>query len=434
MREVVIVNGVRTPQGKFGGSLKNISASDLGKTVIKGLFDKIDAKPKVSEEQKSIRPKKFRSTDKAVIEEKYWDWDEDAQNLDLDEIIMGNVLQGGQGQNPTRQASIKAGIPKEVPAYTVNKVCGSGSKAITLAADAISSGNEEAIVAGGMESMSSAPYVLPKARWGYKMDLDCDGKINDMMVLDGLYEIFYDYHMGHTAENLADAYNISREEQDRLGVESQNRALKAVNNGTFEDEIVPVETRNGMFKQDETPRDTNMELISKLPPAFKEGGTVTAGNSSGISDGAAAVLVTSRQYAEENDLEIMATLEGYASAGVDPKYMGLGPVPATKKVLNENEYSEEDLDLIEENEAFAAQILACMEEMGTSKYGIDMNEVGSENVNPHGSGISLGHPIGCTGARIVVTLLHELERRDDKTGLASLCIGGGMGMSLLFNR
>lgn len=434
MRDVVIVNGVRTPQGKFGGSLKNMSASDLGKTVIKGLFDKINAKPKVSEEQKSIRPKKFRSTDKAVIEEKYWDWDEDAQNLDLDEIIMGNVLQGGQGQNPTRQASIKAGIPKEVPAYTVNKVCGSGSKAITLAADAISSGNAEAIVAGGMESMNSAPYVLPKARWGYKMDLDCDGDINDMMVLDGLYEIFYDYHMGHTAENLADAYNISREEQDRLGVESQNRALKAVNNGTFEDEIVPVETRNGMFKQDETPRDTNMELMSKLPPAFKEGGTVTAGNSSGISDGAAAVLVTSKEYAEENDLDIMATLEGYASAGVDPKYMGLGPVPATRKVLNDTGYSEEDLDLIEENEAFAAQILACMEEMGTPKYGIDMNEVGSENVNPHGSGISLGHPVGCTVARIVVTLLHELERRDDDTGLASLCIGGGMGMSLLFNR
>ncbi len=434
MKEVVVVNGVRTPQGKFGGSLKDISASDLGKTVIKGLFDKLQAKPEISEEQKRIRPKKINSDDKAEIEEKYWDWDDDAQNLDIDEIILGNVLQGGQGQNPARQASIRAGIPVEIPAYTVNKVCGSGSKAITLAADAITSGNADAIIAGGMESMSNAPYVLPKARWGYKMDLDGKGDINDMMVLDGLYEIFYDYHMGHTAENLADAYDISREEQDRLGVESQNRALKAVKNGVFEDEIVPVKTSKGVFKQDETPRDTNMELMSKLPPAFKEGGTVTAGNSSGISDGAAAVLLTSREYAEENNLDVMATLKGYESAGLDPKYMGLGPVPATNKLLKENGYSKEEIDLMEENEAFAAQILACMEEMGTPKYGIDMNEVGSENVNPHGSGISLGHPIGCTGARIVVTLLHELERRGDDTGLASLCIGGGMGMSLLFNR
>lgn len=434
MRDVVIVNGVRTPQGKFGGSLKNMSASDLGKTVIKGLFDKIKAKPKISKERKNVRPKKLNSKNRNNIGEKYWDWDDDAQNLDIDEILMGNVLQGGQGQNPARQASIKAGIPVEVPAFTVNKVCGSGSKAITLAADAIASGQADVIVAGGMESMSSAPYVLPKARWGYKMDLDGKGKINDMMVLDGLYEVFYDYHMGYTAENLAELYDISREEQDRLGIESQNRALEAVKNGTFEDEIVPVETSKGIFKQDETPRETNMELMSNLPPAFKEGGTVTAGNSSGISDGAAAVLLTSKEYAEENNLKIMATLEGYASGGVDPKYMGLGPVPATRKVLNKNGYSEDDLDLIEENEAFAAQILACMEEMGTPKYGIDMNEIGSENVNPHGSGISLGHPIGCTGARIVVTLLHELERRDDKTGLASLCIGGGMGMSLLFHR
>ncbi|MFP4050137.1 MAG: thiolase family protein [Thermoplasmata archaeon] len=434
MKDVVIVNGVRTPQGKFGGSLKNVSASDLGKTVIKGLFDKIKARPKVSEIQKKIRPNKFRSIDKTEVEEKYWEWDEDLQKINIDEVIMGNVLQGGQGQNPARQASIKAGIPFEIPAYTVNKVCGSGSKAITLAADAILSGNAEAIIAGGMESMSSAPYVLPKARWGYKMDLDGQGEINDVMVLDGLYEIFYDYHMGYTAENLAELYDISREEQDRLGMESQNRAMKAVKNGTFEDEIVPVETSKGIFKKDETPRDTNMDLMSKLPPVFKEGGTVTAGNSSGISDGAAAVLVTSREFAEENDLNIMATLKGYASAGVDPKYMGLGPVPATRKVLNESGYSKKDLNLIEENEAFASQILACMEEMRTPKYGIDMNEVGSENVNPHGSGISLGHPIGCTGARIVVTLLHELERRDDNTGLASLCVGGGMGMSLLFDR
>ncbi|MFW6176454.1 MAG: beta-ketoacyl synthase N-terminal-like domain-containing protein, partial [Thermoplasmatota archaeon] len=248
MRDVVIVNGVRTPQGKFGGSLKNMSASDLGKTVIKGLFDKIKAKPKISKERKSVRPKKLNSKNGGNIEKKYCDWDDDAQNLDIDEIIMGNVLQGGQGQNPARQASIKAGIPVEIPAYTVNKVCGSGSKAIASAADAIKSGQANAIVAGGMESMSSAPYVLPKARWGYKMDLDGKGEIDDMMVLDGLYEIFYDYHMGYTAENLADAYDISREEQDRLGVESQNRALKAVKNGTFEDEIVPVETLDGIFR------------------------------------------------------------------------------------------------------------------------------------------------------------------------------------------
>jgi len=434
MNEVVIVNGVRTPQGKFGGSLKNISASELGKTVIKGLLDKIQARPTVSEEQKSIRPKKFRSVDKTEIEKKNWDWNENLQKINIDEVIMGNVLQGGQGQNPARQASINAGFPRDTPAYTVNKVCGSGSKSIALAADAILAGNADAIIAGGMESMSSAPYILPKARWGYKMDVDGEGTINDMMVMDGLYEIFYDYHMGVTAENLAKAYDISRDEQDRLGVESQNRAIKALENGVFQEEIVPVKTSKGLFKQDETPRDTNMDMMSKLPPVFKKGGTVTAGNSSGISDGAAAVLITSREYAENNNLDIMATLKGFASAGVDPKYMGLGPVPATNKVLDENGYSEEDLDLIEENEAFAAQILACMEEMGTPKYGIDMNEVGSENVNPHGSGISLGHPIGCTGARIVVTLLHELKRRKENTGLASLCIGGGMGMSLLFER
>ncbi len=434
MKEVVIVAGLRTPQGKFGKGLKGLSAVDLGTTVIQALFSEIDAKPTVSEKTKNFRPDKFKNFEKAPIEEEHQDWGDTDKELEVDEVIMGNVLQGGQGQNPARQASIYAGMPTEVPAFTVNKVCGSGMKAVTLAAEKIRGGSADAIVAGGFESMTNAPYLLPKARWGYTMDIDGKGDLKDMMVWDGLYEKFYDCHMGITAENLAEAYNISREEQERLSVESHNRALKAKEEGIFEQEIVPVETRDGVIEEDEGPRKTSLDKVQGLPTVFKKDGTITAATSSGISDGAAALMVTSKEFAEKNDLEIMAKLKEEASAGVDPQYMGLGPIAANKKLFDKVDHDEEDIDVIEENEAFAAQVLACMEETGLPKYGIGMNEERSERINPNGSGISLGHPIGATGARIIVTLLHEMVRKEHETGLATLCIGGGMGISTLFER
>lgn len=431
MSKPVIVSAVRTAQGRFGGELSRVSAVDLGRNVIEGIFGEIGYKPGVSERIRSYAPKKTGLEGQTKLEEDYDDWDEDLESLNIDEVIMGNVLQGGQGQNPARQASVRAGIPLQVPAYTVNKVCASGMKSLSLAAESISKGKADAVVAGGMESMSTAPYVLPKARWGYRMDVDTQGDMKDMMVYDGLYEIFYDYHMGLTAENLAEKYDISREEQDRLSVESQNRAINAIKKGYFDEEIVPVEVKGKNIETDECPRGTDMDKMSKLPPVFKKDGTVTAGNASGISDGAAALLVTSEKFAEENGLNIMASVEGYASAGVDPQYMGLGPVPATRRLLDETGYEKSDIDVIEENEAFASQVLACMEELDTPKYGIDMTESGGEKVNPNGSGISLGHPIGCTGARIIVSLVHEMKRAGDQLGLATLCIGGGMGMATL---
>ncbi len=434
MSEPVIVSGVRTPQGKFGGALSDLTAAELGRITIEGLMRDAGLRPMVSEKTKSFRPERFKNVEKAPIEEKHQDWDEDLQQIEMDEVILGNVLQGGQGQNPARQSSIMAGLPRDVPAYTVNKVCGSGMKSVTLAASAIKNGESEAIIAGGTESMSNAPYLLPKARWGYRMDLDGKAEAIDMMVWDGLYEIFYDCHMGITAENLAEAYDISREEQERLAVESQNRALKAVEEGVFEDEIVPVKKKKGTVDMDELPRDTSLEAVKKLPPAFKKEGTVTAATSAGISDGAAALLITSKEFAEEHGLDIMGSIEGYASAGVDPQYMGLGPVSATKKLLDNVDHSEDDIDLIEENEAFAAQVLACMDELDTPKYGVGMTDQGGENVNPHGSGISLGHPIGTSGARIIVTLLHEMRRRKSDLGLSTLCIGGGMGIAMLLKR
>lgn len=434
MEDVVIVNGLRTATGKFGGSLKYKSASEIGSVVIKGVLEDLDLKPEVSDRTRSYGPDKFNGSRISKIEDKHMDWGEENEPVNIDEVVMGNVLQGGQGQNPARQASIEAGIPRQIPAYTVNKVCGSGMKAVSTAFHKIRSGETDAIIAGGMESMSSAPYVLPKARWGHRMDIDGRGDMKDMMVWDGLLDIFYDYHMGLTAENLAEEYDISREEQDRLAVESQNRALKAQEDGIFKDEIVPVSIRDGFFEKDETPRDTDLKKLADLPPAFKKGGTVTAGNASSISDGAAALLLTSRSYAEEKDLDIMATIQGEASAGVDPQYMGLGPIPATNKLLDHLNMDEDQIDLMEENEAFAAQILATMKEMDAPRYGIDMNDPGAENINPYGSGISLGHPIGCTAARMLVTLTHGLKRREDNIGLASLCIGGGMGISMLIER
>ncbi len=358
------------------------------------------------------------------------DWDQDLSEIELDEVIMGNVLQAGQGMNPTRQASIGAGIPREVPAWTVNKVCASGMKTVDLAAEAIREERSDAIIAGGMESMTNAPYALPKARWGYRMNTDGTGEIRDIMVWDGLYESMYGYHMGVTAENLVEVYDVSREEQDRLAVESQNRALEAIEKGYFEEEIIPVPvSEDETFDTDEGPRDVTLDKISKLPPVFKKDGTVTAANASNISDGSSALLITSREFAEENNLEIRASIKATAKGAVDPKYMGIGPVPAVKKIMEKTGYDKDDIDLFEENEAFAGQIIPCLTETSLPVYGVGKESERGEDINPLGSGISLGHPIGCTGNRMIVTMLHELERRHEELGLATLCIGGGMGMA-----
>jgi len=435
MTEPVIVHGVRTPIGKFGGRFKDTKATELGSAAIRGMFEDLERKPEPPLARKKYRPKLFSDVDVCPVEERYMDWGEDLPGMEVDEVLMGHVLQAGQGQNTGRQASIEAGIPREVPAYTINKICASGMKAVTLAVERIEAGKADAVVAGGMECMSRTPYILPEARWGYRMDLDVKADLIDGMVWDGLYEYFHDYHMGITAENLAEAYGISREEQDRLGVESERRAVEAVEGGLFEDEIIPVEVsgRKGteVVEKDETPREKTLDSVRDLPPVFKEGGTVTAGNASKISDAAAALLITSKEFAEENGLDVRATVKGYESSAVDPRYMGVGPVPATRMLLDELGCGLEDFDEIELNEAFAAQTLAVMEELDMPKYGVDMTEPGGERINPLGSGISLGHPIGCTGARIIVTQINELERRGGGLGLSHLCVGGGQGMAIV---
>jgi len=424
--KVVIVSGVRTAIGNFGGSLKDIPVVELGSIVIKEALKRAGLKPVSSEKLLQYSPKSLKDTGMTELEKKYYDYDDSLQEVQVDEVIMGNVLQGGQGQNPARQAAMYAGIPKETTAFTVNKVCASGLKAIALGAQAIRAGEAEVIVAGGMENMSQAPYILPKARWGYRMNIDAKGELIDLMVYDGLWEIFYGYHMGITAENIAEKFNVSRREQDEIGFLSHQRARKAIADGIFKEEIVPVTVpqRKGeplVFDTDERPRETSLEIMAKLPPVFKKNGTVTAGNASGINDAAAAVVLMSEKKAEEMGLKPWATIKYYASGGVDPAYMGLGPVPAVRKVLNKAEINIEDIDLVELNEAFAAQFIACQRELG-----LDL-----KNTNVHGSGIALGHPIGCTGARIVVTLVHEMKRENLKTGLAALCIGGGQGMAML---
>ena len=441
MTEAVIVSGVRTAIGAFGGSLRDVEVMDLGKVVIKGVLDRVGRRPLVPEEIKELRPSILRDVGESPIEQKYMAWDENLPGLTIDEVIMGNVIQGGQGQNTGRQASIRAGIPQEVNVTTVNKICASGMKAVALAAQAIRAGDADCIIAGGMEAMSHVPYVLPKARWGYRMDVSSKAELRDMMVYDGLYEIFYDYHMGVTAENIAREYKISRREQDEVGAESHHRALKAISSGVFKEEIVPVEIpqRKGpptIFDTDERPMETSVEKMGKIPPAFIKDGSVTAGNASGINDAAAALLITSREFAEKNALPIKATIKGYASGAVDPQYMGLGPIPATRKLLRVTGYSIKDMDLIELNEAFASQAIACMRELGIPRYAESKEfcDPGCENINPHGSGISLGHPIGCTGARLLITLLYEMERRDARRGLATLCIGGGQGMAMIIER
>jgi len=425
MSEVVIVSGVRTAIANYGGALKSTPVMKLGSIVIKEALERAGLRPKRDAEVLRLAPDVFKGDDLIELEKKYADWDSSLKEVSIDEVIMGNVLQAGQGQNTARQAAIYAGIPKEVNAYTVNKICASGMKSVALAAQAIKAGDAEVIVAGGQENMSAAPYYLPSARWGARM---FNTEMVDGMVHDGLWEIFYNYHMGLTSENIAEKYGITRQEQDRLALLSQERALSAIKEGIFKEEIVPVDVKVKKevkpFDTDEHPRETSMEALAKLPAVFKKEGAVTAGNASGITDAAAALVVMSAEKAKALGLEPMATIKSYASGGVDPAYMGLGAVPATRKALKLAGLNLSDIDYVELNEAFASQAIGVMRELG----------LGVDKVNAHGSGISLGHPIGCTGARILVTLVYEMMRKDYKLGLATLCIGGGQGMAVVLER
>ena len=429
MSEVVIVGGVRTAIGVFGGSLRDVSVVSLGALVIKEVLKRAGLRPRASDSLLRYAPKALEGAGLVELEKAHYAWDDSLRETQVDEVVMGNVLQGGQGQNTARQSTIYAGLPKETNAFTVNKVCASGLKAITLGAEAIMLGEAEVVVAGGMENMSYAPYALPRARWGYRMDITTKGEAIDLMVHDGLWEIFYGYHMGLTAENIAEKYGISREEQDALGLLSHQRARAAITGGLFKEEIVPViiPQRTGealVFDTDERPMDTSLEKMAGLAPAFRKDGTVTAGNASGINDAAAAVVLMTKEKAAELNLEPWGTVKSYASGAVDPAYMGLGPIPAVKKALEKAGLGIADMDIIELNEAFAAQAIACMRELGLSQ----------DNTNVLGSGVSLGHPIGCTGARLVVTILHEMRRRDLHRGLVTMCIGGGQGMAMVIER
>jgi len=425
MTEAVIVSGVRTAIGNFGGALQDVPVVKLGSIAIKEALKRAGLRPRRDPEVLNYAPEAIKDSDLIDLEKKYFDWDDSLQEVKVDEVIMGNVIQGGQGQNTGRQASIYAGIPKEVNAYTVNKVCASGMKAAALAAQSIKAGDSEVMVAGGMENMSAVPYYLPKARWGARM---FNAEMVDGMVYDGLWEIFYNYHMGITSENIAEKYGITREEQDQFALMSNQRALAAIKDGTFKEEIVPVEVilkkEVKLFDTDEHPRETSMEALAKLPPVFKKDGSVTAGNASGITDAAAALVIMSAEKAKELGLKPMATIRSYASGGVDPAFMGLGVVPAVKKALKLAGLSLKDIDLVELNEAFASQSIGVIRELG-----FDLDKT-----NPHGGGISLGHPIGCTGARIIVTLIYEMVRKDLQFGMATLCIGGGQGMAIIMER
>jgi acetyl-CoA C-acetyltransferase len=428
MQEAVIVSGARTAIGAFGGGLKDVPAIDLAALVIRETLKRANLKPAPSQAMKAAAPDALKNQGLIELEKKAGDWAAAAAPVAVDEVIMGNVLQAGQGQNPARQATIRAGLSKETPAITVNKVCGSGLKAIAIGASAIMSGQAEVVVAGGMENMSLAPMAMAKARWGYRMELTGKGDVLDLMVFDGLYEIFYGYHMGVTAENIAGLYKISRTEQDELGVLSHNRAMAAIKGGLFADEIVPVVIRDRkgdiVFNIDERPMETSMEKMAKLRPAFKPDGTVTAGNASGINDGAGAVLLMSADKAKELGLTPFVKIKAFASGGLDPAYMGLGPVPAVRKALASAGMSLSDIDLIELNEAFASQAIGCMRELGLP----------TDRPNELGSGISLGHPIGATGARQMVSAMHHMRRKGYRTGLITMCIGGGMGMAMVVER
>ena len=425
MKEAVIVSGVRTAIGNYGGSLQNVPVTKLGSIVIKEAFKKTHLRPSASPETSSYTPVKLRSTAPTDLERKYQDWDDSLPSVVVDEVIMGNVVQAGQGQNTSRQAAIYAGIPKETTTFTVNKVCASGMKAVALAAQAIKLGDADVIVAGGMESMSNIPYYFPKARWGATM---FNAEMVDGMVHDGLWEIFYNYHMGVTSENIAEMYGVTREEQDRFSLESNNRAIAAIKSGVFKQEIVPVETMVKRqvitFDTDEHPRETSMELLGKLPAVFKTDGSVTAGNASAITDAAAALVIMSVDKARELGLKPIAHIRSFASGGVDPAYMGLGAVTSTNKALKLAELDLIDIDYIELNEAFASQSIGVIREL----------DIDIDKTNLYGGGISLGHPIGCTGARIIVTCIHEMARRNLQFGLTTLCVGGGQGMSLILER
>ena len=428
MREVVIVSGARTAVGSFGGSLKRVPVVDLGATVMKAALQRAGLKPQTSETLMAAGPKALEDQGLIELEKNAMDWADDLPPVTVDEVIMGNVLQAAQGQNPARQAMIRAGLPKETPAFSINKVCGSGLKAIALGASAIMTGEADVILAGGMENMSLAPMALPKARWGHRMELTGTGDIYDLMVFDGLYEIFYGYHMGMTAENIARLYGITRREQDELGVLSHTRARAAITEGLFAEEIVPVtvKSRKGdiLVETDERPMDTDLEKMAKLRPAFAKDGTVTAGNASGINDGAAAVLLMAADKAKALGLEPIVKIRAFRSGGLDPAYMGLGPVPAVKKVLAATGMTIDDIDMIELNEAFAAQAIGCVRELG----------IAVDRPNELGSGISIGHPIGCTGARQMVSGMNQMRRKGYASGLITMCIGGGMGMAMIIER
>ena len=392
MREVVIVSAARTPIGSFGGSLKDIPTRKLGAIAIKGAVERAGIKPEM-----------------------------------VDEVIMGAVLQGGLGQNVARQMTLDAGLPIEVPAMTINKVCGSGLRAVELAAQIIKAGDADIIVAGGAENMSATAYAMPAARWGARMN---NTQMVDMMVNDGLWDAFNGYHMGITAENVAEQWGITREQLDEFSVISQNRAEAAIKVGKFKDEIVPVEIpqRKGdpiIFDTDEFPKfGTTIEKVAKLKGAFKKDGIVTAANASGINDAGAAVVVMSKEKADELGIKPLCTIKSYASAGVDPSIMGVGPIPASKKALDKAGLKIEDIDLVEANEAFAAQSLAVRKDLNLDP----------EKTNVNGGAIAIGHPIGASGCRILITLIHEMIKQDSKYGLATLCIGGGMGTALIVER
>jgi acetyl-CoA C-acetyltransferase len=428
MNKVVIVGGARTSVGAFGGSLKDVSAVELGALVMRGALKKAGLKPVADERMRSVAAEKLKDQGQIALEKAAGAWEGDLQAVAIDEVIMGNVLQAGLGQNPARQAMIKAGLPKETPAFTINKVCGSGLKAIALGAQSIMTGQAEVVVAGGQENMSQAPMALPKARWGHRMELTGKGELTDLMVFDGLYEIFYGYHMGMTAENIAALYGISRREQDELGVLSHQRAMAAIKQGLFAQEIVPVtiQGRKGptLVDTDERPMETDLEKMAKLKPAFKKDGTVTAGNASGINDGAGAVVLMSADKAKAMGLRPIVSIRSFASGGLDPAYMGLGPIPAVRKALAAAAMQIDDIQLIELNEAFASQAIGCMRELG----------IAFDKPNELGSGISLGHPIGATGARQMVSGMNQMQRKGYATGLITMCIGGGMGMAMVIEQ
>lgn len=426
MREVVIVSGARTAVGNFLGSLKDIPAAQLGAICIRESLIRAGLKPRATKDMVSFAPDKLRGTGLVELEQKYRRWDDSHREIEVDEVIMGNVVQAGQGQNPARQAAVYAGMPKETPAFTVNKVCASGMKAIALAAQAIAAGDADVIAAGGMENMSQIPYAMPGLRQGARM---FNTEAIDLMVHDGLWELYYGYHMGVTAENVSEKYGISREDQDKLGFESHQRARAAIASGKLKDEIVPISIPQPkgdpvVFEVDERPMDTTLEKMAKLKPFFKKDGTVTAGNASGINDAAAAVLVMSSDKADELGLKPLAYIKSYAAGAIDPAYMGCGPIPATRLALKKAGWTIDRIDYVELNEAFASQAVACIRELK-----MDWNRV---NVN--GGGISIGHPIGCTGARITYALAMEMNRNNFRRGLATLCIGGGMGFAITLER